>query len=306
MKDIIGDIHGQYEKLEHLLKGLGYRHTQGAWRHPSRKAAFVGDFIDRGPDQMKVLRAIRDMVEAGQAEAVMGNHEFNAICWATPSPFKDGEFLRPHHNRNRHQHEEFLIQVGEDSDEHHSWINWFKELPMWKEGDGYRLIHACWHDESMKKLAPFLKPDGLLNMEHLDKLLVYGTEEYAALEVLCKGIEVDLPGEVAYLDAEGVLRTQSRIKWWDTEATTYRDAVLIPDRKIAATLPLVEIPQELRFKYESDIPVFFGHYWFSGVPEVLSSRFCCVDYSAAKGDNPLVAYQWDGNPELNSKNLIFK
>ena len=29
--DIIGDIHGQFEKLESLLTRLGYRQRQGAW-----------------------------------------------------------------------------------------------------------------------------------------------------------------------------------------------------------------------------------------------------------------------------------
>ena len=48
--DIIGDIHGQEDKLEALLlRTLGYRDTAGAWRHPTRQELFVGDFIDRGP-----------------------------------------------------------------------------------------------------------------------------------------------------------------------------------------------------------------------------------------------------------------
>ena len=42
--DIIGDIHGQADKLEALLRTLGYRDTAGAWRHPERQAIFVGDF----------------------------------------------------------------------------------------------------------------------------------------------------------------------------------------------------------------------------------------------------------------------
>jgi hypothetical protein len=44
---------------------------------------FVGDFIDRGPQQREVLRIARAMCEAGSASAVLGNHEFNAIGWAT-------------------------------------------------------------------------------------------------------------------------------------------------------------------------------------------------------------------------------
>ena len=47
--DIIGDIHGHADKLEAMLRTLGYRRTAGAWRHPDRQAIFVGDFVDRGP-----------------------------------------------------------------------------------------------------------------------------------------------------------------------------------------------------------------------------------------------------------------
>ena len=82
--DIIGDIHGHSEKLTSLLKQLGYRHHLGAWRHPERSAIFVGDFIDRGPGQLETIRIVREMLDAGTALAVMGNHEFNAIAWYTP------------------------------------------------------------------------------------------------------------------------------------------------------------------------------------------------------------------------------
>ena len=53
--DIIGDIHGQADKLDGLLKHMGYRERDGAYRHPSRKAIFVGDIIDGGPRQVTLL-----------------------------------------------------------------------------------------------------------------------------------------------------------------------------------------------------------------------------------------------------------
>ena len=92
--DIIGDIHGQAGKLEALLRTLGYRDTAGAWRHPERQAIFVGDFIDRGPAQVRSVHIVRRMVDAGAALAVMGNHELNAIAWHTPDPRHLGQYLR--------------------------------------------------------------------------------------------------------------------------------------------------------------------------------------------------------------------
>ncbi|MEO3869053.1 polynucleotide kinase-phosphatase [Nonomuraea sp. B12E4] len=70
--DIIGDVHGCRAELEALLRRLGWEGI----RHPAgRTAVFVGDLVDRGPDTPGVLSLVMDMVEAGTAICVMGNHE---------------------------------------------------------------------------------------------------------------------------------------------------------------------------------------------------------------------------------------
>ncbi|TMR07616.1 polynucleotide kinase-phosphatase [Nonomuraea turkmeniaca] len=70
--DIIGDVHGCRAELETLLRDLGWEGV----RHPEgRTAVFVGDLVDRGPDSPGVLRLVMDMVEAGTAICVAGNHE---------------------------------------------------------------------------------------------------------------------------------------------------------------------------------------------------------------------------------------
>jgi hypothetical protein len=45
--DVIGDVHGQYDKLVDLLQHLGYRDIDGVWRHSERTAVFVGDLARR-------------------------------------------------------------------------------------------------------------------------------------------------------------------------------------------------------------------------------------------------------------------
>jgi calcineurin-like phosphoesterase family protein len=81
--DLVGDIHGHADALHRLLGKLDYAEVEGVFRHPERQMIFVGDFIDRGPQQREVLRIARSMCEAGLARAVMGNHEFNAIGWGS-------------------------------------------------------------------------------------------------------------------------------------------------------------------------------------------------------------------------------
>ena len=78
--DIIGDIHGHAEALKALLEDLGYGLKGSVWGHPDRQAIFLGDFIDRGPRQVEAVDIVRRMVDAGNAQAVMGNHELNAIA----------------------------------------------------------------------------------------------------------------------------------------------------------------------------------------------------------------------------------
>jgi protein phosphatase len=86
--DIIGDIHGCYDELTALLTQLGYAGTQSdgssegklAFAPPvGRKAVFLGDLADRGPDSPGVLRLVMNMVEQGHAYCVPGNHDIKLL-----------------------------------------------------------------------------------------------------------------------------------------------------------------------------------------------------------------------------------
>jgi protein phosphatase len=79
--DVIGDVHGCRAELEQLLDKLGYAIDRDAAgrpvsaSHPTRRAIFLGDLVDRGPDTPGVLRLVMGMVAAGTAFCVPGNHE---------------------------------------------------------------------------------------------------------------------------------------------------------------------------------------------------------------------------------------
>ena len=83
--DVIGDVHGCLAELEQLLAGLGYSLQRDAAgrsvgaSHPSRRAVFLGDLVDRGPDTPGVLRLVMGMVSAGTAFCVAGNHEVKLL-----------------------------------------------------------------------------------------------------------------------------------------------------------------------------------------------------------------------------------
>ena len=66
MYDLIGDIHGHATELKALLAKMDYRETDGVWQHPERTVIFLGDFVDRGPEQVETVTIAQNMVEKGQ------------------------------------------------------------------------------------------------------------------------------------------------------------------------------------------------------------------------------------------------
>lgn len=315
--DVIGDVHGYVDKLVGLLETMGYREDAGAYRHPTRTAVFVGDLIDRdvkvgASDQRDVVRIVRSMVEGGAARIVMGNHEFNAISWATPDPARPGDFLRTREGEkgrgHLRQHEEFLNEVGGDSREHREIVAWFRTLPLWLDLGPVRFVHACWHEDSMRVLRPHLSSDLRLTEGLLLRGNRKGDEVYEAVEKVLKGPEARLDERCHYLDKNGILRTSGRVRWWDGEARTLRQAIEIGSHmKTREGLPhpgLSDEPTEVAapYRYRDEVPVFFGHYWRTGVTSVAGPSTVCVDYSAGRG-GPLVAYRWSGGP-LSDRDFV--
>src|SRR5262249_14949306 len=110
--DVIGDVHGCAAELDKLLGKLGYeiaRDEEGrpdGAHHPGRRAVFVGDLVDRGPDTPGVLRLVMGMVAAGDALCVPGNHEEKML-----------KALRGRNVRVSHGLAESLLQLEREPEE---------------------------------------------------------------------------------------------------------------------------------------------------------------------------------------------
>ena len=296
--DLVGDIHGHAEALHRLLHKLDYTEVDGVFRHPQRKMIFVGDFIDRGPQQREVLRISRSMCEAGAASAVMGNHEFNAIGWAVQN--REGEFLRSHSNKNANQHARFLCQLEEGSDKHKDALSWFRSLPIWLDLPGLRVVHACWHEPSRQALMAFLDKTGCLTDEGIFQSYRHGSEAHAAVEILLKGPEEPLPDGIHFFDKDGHRRQEVRLRWWDQGATTFRRAALGMDGR-ESEIPDSDLSTD--YRYHEAKPVFFGHYWLKGHPRITAPNAACLDFSVAK-QGYLTAYRWSGEQVLTEESLV--
>ncbi len=301
MYDIIPDIHGQALKLKGALGELGYRERNGAWRHsdPTRHVVFLGDFIDRGPDNKEVIRIVRSMLDAGTASAVMGNHELNAIHFHTKT--KKGP-LRVHDPKNVDQHASFLREFPLNSAVAKDAIDWMVSLPLYLEFGGYRAIHACWSETDMHALKKVTK-DGTLTKEQFIRAADDNDPLFDLVEIALKGPELELPDGLFFEDKGGHQRRNIRRKWWDGRADTWREvAMSVPNPEL---LPDEKLPDHvLARSYPNDAPpVFFGHYWMEGVPLRQAMNALCLDYSAGK-DGPLVSYGAEpGSKSLSLGNL---
>jgi hypothetical protein len=305
--DIIGDIHGRWDKLEPLLTKLGYQYNGQCHVHPEgRIALFLGDLIDpkgHTPNGTReVLVAVKSMCDAGHAQCILGNHEYNFVAYHSPDG--RGGFLRPHSEKNDRMHagthaafEKFHNELSE------VWLPWIKTLPFFLDLPELRLVHACWHPEYLATLDGKTLDDGALLMESVVK----DSPAYEAIEAILKGVEAPMPQGHSFHDKQGNERTEFRVRWWDKDSPfpTIRNMVFPQDADFPDAPMCQEDVDALIGYNHSEKPVFIGHYYkpADSALELEASNLCCIDFSAANG-GPLVAYRWNSNEPLSPEQLF--
>jgi len=302
MYDIIGDIHGHHDKLKALLIKMGYSKKNGSYSCPERKVLFVGDYIDRGPKIRETLELVRNMVESGNAIALMGNHEYNALCFHFQET--TGGHLRKHLIKNVIQHYETLRQFQNRQEEYEDYLEWFKTLPLFFENEQFRAVHACWDATHISFLNRKLV-NGCLTDELIRKSVNKGTRFYNAINDTLKGKEMKLPDGKTFEDKDGAIRSEFRIKWWeDPLKTTYTKISILPLDDLPNTVIKSKDLPDTSYYSPREKPVFFGHYWLKGQPSLYRNNVCCLDYSVAK-EGKLVAYRFDSESDLGVGKLVW-
>jgi hypothetical protein len=302
--DLIGDIHGHANDLIALLKELGYEDSEGYFKHSYRTVIFLGDFIDRGVNQKRVLDIVMPMVKAGAARAVMGNHEFNALAFHTKDPNDPSAWLRKRDDKNIDQHIAFLNDYSSPKlkGELSQVLDFFRSLPIWLELDGIRVIHACWHDKIIQSIRPMLNDDNTMTNEFLVAANTKDTIEYSAIETLLKGVEFKLKDGVSFFDKDGHKRHEVRTRWWLNNAKDLGELAFGRYEKHISDLPVNT--NDLVGYPKGAPPVFIGHYWLNNTPAPLADNIACLDYSVAK-HGKLVAYRWSGESTLSPNNFTY-
>jgi len=306
MYDLIGDIHGHADELVQLLAALGYRRERGAFRHSERTAIFLGDLIDRGSQIRETLEIVRPMVEEAGAMLVLGNHELNALAYATEDRRRAGEHLRRRTMKNTKVHAATLAQLP--GPELTTYLNWFRTQPLWLELAGLRVVHACWDDRAMAQLAPALAAAGSTTKGTITDDFLHASHGHDAplfepLESVLKGKNIPLPAGMTSRDDQGIVRNLTRIRWYlSARGQTYRSYAF--SEAIDCDLPIEERYAAVAVPYaETAKPVFIGHFALKGRPELLAPNVACLDYGMGKG-GALCAYRWDGEQRLDAAKFV--
>jgi hypothetical protein len=176
--DVVGDIHGEIDALQNLLTRLGYRadgsHSEG------RRLVFVGDLTDRGPDSPAVVRLVKQFVESGRAQCVLGNHDLNLLLCNLAEQRRGSE--HPFGKTRKHDNHWFFGELSSldksyeptpavlADDQIRQWVvDFLTSLPLVLEREDVRVVHACW-DDSMVEMARRSSDTVTLYSQHHDRI----------------------------------------------------------------------------------------------------------------------------------------
>lgn len=242
------------------------------------------------------------------------------MAYATEWPIGSGKFLRPHDDpsdpwsaKNEQQHRAFLDQVR--GTQRTYYLDWLSTQPLWLDLGGLRVVHACWHEQSIEVLREELGGDRFTSTDQLVRASTGGDALYVAVETILKGPEISLTahGQAPYFDKDGHPRRRARVRWWNHGASTLRGLAEMGGKfttaggGICPELPDIEVSAEHRAHvYRGQVPVFYGHYWRQGSPQHLhdwTDYTACVDFSAVKG-GALTAYRWSGEARIQPTHYV--
>lgn len=275
--DVIGDVHGEITALRALLHQLGY---DDRGHHPEgRRLVFVGDLGDRGEDSPGVIEWVRDRVLEGRAQAVLGNHDFNALEAAAGGEMKTElswlfEEARPyaHHGRR-------VPQVLARGKRREDILAFLRTLPVALERGGelpVRVVHAAWDSALIARIRC-----------RRDVVQIY-REEKQILEraaTLASGMD-DTARKLLHQNGNAIKYLTSGLEGRSTKPIQINEA-----HRYEVRLPWWR-------EYRDPILCIIGHYWrimlageskfeslFDGLPlEAVHGQgpVMCIDYSVGK------------------------
>ena len=105
-------------------------------------------------------------------------------------------------------------------------FNGSANLPAWLDFPDFRVVHACWHEPSRDALRSYIDDRNCFTENGLREAHRRDTQAYGSAEILLKGPELRLPSGMSFKDKDGHTRQDVRLRWWDSDATTFRKAAI--------------------------------------------------------------------------------
>lgn len=261
----IGDLHGHATALKSLLQKAGFSPSGDSFRHPNLKAAFVGDLINRGLENLACLRIVRAMVENGDAIAVPGNHEVIFLNYHQTDP-ATGHYTMQNRSGWNKLLQNTMQEFGQQKAELFEMLRWLRGLPFVIEERDFNLVHACYDLDSVEILRE--RTNGTFSLREEDWLnmgLGKDPELSDAIHVLTFGVSIYL--DTAQLFPGSNLSSQHapRIRYWeDPVEKSLKQTLFIEDDKHLEGLGFLSLPESFydAFKTypEYETPLIHGHY----------------------------------------------
>lgn len=138
---VMGDPHGHYSETLKLLKETGFINDRLQWTSGERTLICVGDYVDRGPEGLKVidlLMKLQEEVGAERVQALLGNHD---VLLLSAYHFKD----EPSGGPGGTFYQDWLINGGvpEELDQLTSrQMGWLSKLPAMTVLGSRLIAHA--------------------------------------------------------------------------------------------------------------------------------------------------------------------
>ncbi|MEZ9367958.1 hypothetical protein AB4140_03880 [Shewanella sp. 10N.286.51.B2] len=176
----IGDIYGRLDKLTDLLAEIDFDIDDPQSSIQFVKLVFCGNLIaSHQPAQtdaaaiehIALLNFIKRLVDEGYAYCLLGINEFNAIGWSKHHPITDEPLVSASklalNSDSLSQQGPFFLSLFDPADESiYQWIDWFMSLPLFLDFGHIRAVHACWDQQTITALAPYIEPSHALSQQY--------------------------------------------------------------------------------------------------------------------------------------------
>jgi hypothetical protein len=299
--DLIGDIHGQHDKLTALLHKLGWAPRGKASITPKAgRSSSSATTSTAAPRFAKCSTPCVPWSRLATPWPSWATTNTTPSCYHTPDG--KGGWLREHSEEKNRQVAATLRAFEGRETEWADWLEWMKRLPMFLDLGALRCVHACWDTRRIKRL----NARSLTDQAFLHASATKMTPEHRAIENVLKGPEIPATDGNLFRDKEGTYRNTIRARWWDIrDGLTISDLVMPPGSMADSMKVDPWMLNRLPNYGPEEPPVFFGHYWLpADAPKAPQApNIACLDFSGGL-DGPLVAYRWDGERELTPLNFI--